>query len=93
MTVAELSRVYRNDRVAARAVEGSALVVVLDKRELHRLNGVGARVWELCDGRNVAEICDQVQEEFDVERAQAMADLTAFIETMEAVGALRVEGP
>ena len=47
---------HRAQRTAARVVEGRALVVVLDDQALHTLNEVGTRVWELCDGRDVAAI-------------------------------------
>jgi len=41
----------KSERIAARAVDGKAVVVVLDARKLHTLNEVGTRVFELCDGR------------------------------------------
>lgn len=82
----------RNSRVAARVVKGRALVVVLDKRELHRLNRVGARVWELCDGRNLGAIRDSLVREFEVEPEIAERDLSAFVEQLVSVGALELGG-
>ena len=79
-------------RVAARVVEGHALVVVLDQRQVHRLDEVGSRIWELCDGRTLGAICDQVVTEFDVTRQEALNDLLSFVQDLHSVGALIVEG-
>ena len=40
----------KSERIAARSVDGKAVLVVLDARKLHTLNAVGTRVFELCDG-------------------------------------------
>lgn len=79
-------------RIAARVVEGVALVIVLEQQEVHRLDPVGSRIWELCDGRSVGEICDVVVFEFDVERSEALDDLRGFLHELAAKGAIVLEG-
>lgn len=81
-----------NPRVAARVVEGHALVVVLDQRQIHRLDEVGSRIWELCDGRSVGAICDQIISEFKVTREEALADALNFIQELHSVGAVTIQG-
>jgi pyrroloquinoline quinone biosynthesis protein D len=81
----------RNERVAARIVDGKALIVVIDGRELHVLNAVGTRVWELCDGRSVDAIVATVTEEFEVDAATALHDVQEFIADLYRVGALESE--
>jgi len=76
---------------ASRSVNGEALVVLTDKRELHRLNAVGTRIWELCDARCVADIVDDIVREFDVEREVAEQDVCAFLSTMHTLGAVEIE--
>jgi len=80
----------RKQRVAARVIKNRALVVVLDKRELHRLNEVGARVWELCDGRDLGAIRQRLVKEFAVAEDVAAHDLEAFVEQLVSVGALEL---
>jgi hypothetical protein len=53
-------------------------VVLLDTRrgEYYTLDEVGARIWELCDGkRSRAEIVKQLTDEYDVEAAVLESDL------------------
>lgn len=81
----------KSERIAARAVEGKAVVVVLDARKLHTLNAVGTRVFELCDGvRDVSTIAAQIAEEFDVEAGVAERDAVAFLMSLIAEGAVEV---
>ncbi len=88
------SRVARASRVAARVVDGKAVIVVIDTRELHTLNEVGTFVWEALGEdreRSVGELVDAVEAEFEVERARAAEDVARFLEEMRGLGALRVE--
>lgn len=91
------SRVSRSDRVAARVVQGRAVIVVMDTRALHTLNEVGTKVWESLgreQRRSVAELVDEVVAEFDVEPARAAEDVLGFVDAMIDVGALMLEeGP
>jgi hypothetical protein len=89
--IAEHQKPVRNDRTAARVVDGKALIVILDKRQLHTLNAVGTRVWELCDGRTVGAIADVITAEFAVERARALGDVQRFVAQLQQVGALVLE--
>lgn len=91
MNLAHVPR--RNPRVSARVVNGTALVVVLERRELHRLNRVGARVWELCDGRTLQEIQERIAREFDAPTTAIEADLQVFVEQLQRLGALSLDAP
>jgi GeoRSP system PqqD family protein len=87
---AEKRLVRHSERVAARVMDGKAVVVVIDTRKLHVMNPVGTRVWELCDGRTVAEIIDSIVAEFEVDRVDAERDVAVFLEQLEAVGAVEM---
>jgi hypothetical protein len=79
-------------RTASRVIDGEALVMVIDRRELHRLNAVGTRVLELCDGKNsVAMIAAAIQREFDVELDVAVEDVRRFLAELGDAGALSFE--
>jgi len=86
--IASDARPTRNPRIAARVVDGKVLIVVIDKKQLHTLNAVGTRIWELCDGRSVAAIADALVTEFEVDVATAMRDVQRFVAELGALGAL-----
>lgn len=81
----------RNERVAARVVEGKALIVVIDQKQLHTLNEVGTRVWELCDGRSLDAIAAAIVHEFEVDEQTALRDVQRFVAELRALGALELE--
>jgi hypothetical protein len=80
------------ERTATRVIEGEALVMVIDRRELHRLNEVGTRVFELCDGSSsVDAITQAIVREFEVSEAIARADVERFLTQLVAAGAITLE--
>jgi len=52
------------------------------------LNEVGARIWELADGRTLAQIVDTLVNEYDVERTQLEEDARAFLSELQDRGLL-----
>jgi hypothetical protein len=85
--------VRQSPRLAARLIEGKGVVIVIDRQELHTLNGVGMRVFELADGRSVEEIATALTEEFAVSRKQALADAGSFVRELLEMGALEDVSP
>ena len=85
-------RVRQASRIAARVVDGKAVVVVIDARELHTLNEVGTFIWQRMqgEGASVVELADAVVAEFEVERELAERDLSAFIEQLSELGVVEV---
>jgi hypothetical protein len=82
----------KSERIAARTVEGKAVVVVLDARKLHTLNRVGTRVFELCDGkRDVSAIAALIADEFGVDVPRAEHDTLSFLATLIQEGAVEVK--
>lgn len=85
----------QNPRTAFRRMDGKGVLIVIDRQELHALNPVGTRVWELAKDRSLRAIADQIGHEFEVTPEQALADVTQFIEHLQALGAVqpRPAGP
>jgi Coenzyme PQQ synthesis protein D (PqqD) len=83
----------RNDRVVSRRLVDDLLLVpirnsVAELVALYTVNDVGARVYELIDGkRRVSEIVDTVVAEFDVSAETAESDVHEFIAQL-----LQIEG-
>lgn len=76
---------------ASRNVNGEALVVLTERRQLHRLNAVGTRVWEVCDQRRVAEIVELIVAEFEVDTEVAARDVCEFLENLQQLGAVEIQ--
>jgi len=80
-------RLAQNERTASRVLDGKAVVITIDHNQLHVLNAVGTRVWQLADGRSIDAIVEQIVQEFAVDRERAKADVLAFTKQIVAVGA------
>jgi len=66
----------------ARVIEGEAVIVTPEDSMLHTLNPVGTFIWERADGAHSLDaIVDELCAEYEVERAQALADALAFVAT------------
>jgi hypothetical protein len=76
---------------ASRNVNGEALVVLTERRQLHRLNAVGTRVWEICDAQRVSEIVATIVAEFEVDNDVAARDVCEFLGSLHELGAVEIE--
>jgi len=73
----------QSPEAVARTIDGELFIMNAANQELHALSEVGARVWELADGkRDVAGIVDAIVDEYEVERARAEEDVLAFLEIL-----------
>ena len=78
--------------VTGQVVDGEAVLVLPDKGEVKVLNEVGARIWELSDGaRTIAEISEQIAQEFDVDIQKAQNDAVIFLQQLEQKGVVKFE--
>jgi hypothetical protein len=85
---------YRTVRkVAARVIDGKAVMITLSDSRLHRLNASATRVWEgIESGRTVSEIVAGLCEEFAVLPEQAHADVKALLGELLARGIVAPAG-
>lgn len=91
-----MTRYRQNLEIAARVIEGRAVLIVPARAEIKGLNASGTHLWQiLAEPRTVERLADALQERFEVEPAAARADAEAFVASMLAKGLLvRVEeGP
>jgi len=87
--MSEMLQYSQNPRTAFRRMDGKGVLIVIDRQELHALNPVGARVWELARDRSLEAIAIQIQAEFEVGAERALSDVTSFIERMVDLGAIQ----
>lgn len=76
-------------QVAARLVDGTAVIVLADAGEVTVLNPVGSRIWELIDGtRSGNDIVQQIVSEYAVTTEQAVQDVADFLQTLVNANAI-----
>jgi hypothetical protein len=70
-----------------------AVLVLPAQGQVKVLNEVGARIWELADGtRSLRAIAGLLCQEYQVEAAQAEADVLRFVSDLAGRGILSVGG-
>lgn len=76
-------------QVAARMVDGSAIIVLADSGTVNVLNQVGTRVWELIDGKHsVRTIAQIIESEYDVALEQATRDVEDLVKQLLDIQAI-----
>jgi len=80
---------YPAPNLVGRVVGDEAVLVLPGQGQVKVLNEVGARIWSLADGsRTVRQIAQEICQEFEVEEAQADADVQYFIDVLVQKGIL-----
>jgi hypothetical protein len=73
-------------------LDGEAVLVHAEQKKVTVLNAVGARLWELADGRRtIAEMARVIAEEFEVSQVKAEADTLAFCRDLSGRGLLSLQ--
>ena len=70
----------RNERVIAKGVSESLVLLNLDNGKYYKLDEVGGRIWELCDGtQNVADMVLIIDEEYEASAETIRADILELL--------------
>lgn len=88
--------IYEKDEsMVFRRIEDETILVPIrnnagDLQNIYILNEVGARVWELLDGkREIEEISDIISSEYDIITKEVERDISEFIEDLKSIGAVK----
>ena len=76
------TKITRNPRVVWRTFDREVAIIAPWEGGVRTLNEVGARCWELADGRPFRAIVDVLVNEFEVNRTALEVDLRAFLDEM-----------
>ncbi|MEJ5253300.1 MAG: PqqD family protein [Chthonomonadetes bacterium] len=77
----------RSPFLAWRIIEGEAVVISPQERELHSLNEVGTAIWRLADGsRTLAQIAQELTQTYDVTAEEVLPDVLAFAQALRDKG-------
>lgn len=81
--------VQKNENTASRVIDGQAVIMTLSDNTLHCLDGVGSRIWALCDGkRTLEDIAKIIHEEYMVDFEVGKTDCRTFVQDLCAKGML-----
>lgn len=73
-----------SEHAVANAVGGETVILHLENSNYYGLNAVGTVLWEgLSQGKMPAAICDQILEDFEVERSVVENDISKFLTELE----------
>jgi hypothetical protein len=79
----------RNPKVAARVINGEAMILTPHDSVLHTLNPVAARIWELLPANpTVGAMVEALTAEYEVTPEHARADLDELVAAMVERGIL-----
>jgi coenzyme PQQ biosynthesis protein PqqD len=77
------SRPRQRAQIIAQRASGALILLSLADGNYYRLNEVGDRVWELCDGtRSVAEVVAIIGQEYEAPAEAVEADVLALLEEL-----------
>jgi hypothetical protein len=69
--------------VAVQMVEDEALILDLNKDQIHQLNTTAAFVWNKCDGRTpIDKVTARLTEEFDIDSDTAKNDIEQILKQL-----------
>lgn len=88
---------YQKDQsIVSRKIAEEVILVPIrknigDLESIYNLDEVGARIWELIDGKKkIKEIKGILLEEFDVTEQQVTSDIKDFISQLESMGGIKL---
>ena len=80
--------------MVSRRIAGEVILVPIRKNVgdlqcIYTMNEIGARIWELLDGKGtIADMVCAIGSEYEIEPAQAEADVVGFLTQLESIGAI-----
>ena len=92
----QLDSTYAKDpSIISRLIDDEVILVPIrqnvgDLESIYTLNETAARFWELLDGqRTLADICDLVVTEYEVDLEEAQSELVGLIKQLEEFDAVK----
>ncbi len=83
--------VWQNRSVAARVIDGQAVVITPADSVLHTFNATGTWLWErVASPVRLVDLLQEVVKEFEVDRDAAEKDLLRFFESLNAKGLVKI---
>lgn len=85
------TKVKAGKEVISTEMDGEAVLMHVSKGVYYGLNAVGAVIWDrLKQPAAVAEICNSVADEFEVEREVCERDVCSLLDQLEEAGLVEI---
>lgn len=73
----------RSPFLAWRIIEGEAVIISPQERELHHLNEVGTEIWRVADGsRTLRQIAQELSQIYEITPEEVLPDVLAFAQEL-----------
>ncbi|MCS6829857.1 MAG: PqqD family protein [Armatimonadota bacterium] len=73
----------RSPFLAWRILEGEAVIISPQERELHSLNEVGTEIWRMADGsRTLRQIAQELSQIYEITPEEVLLDVLAFAQEL-----------
>jgi hypothetical protein len=73
-------------------MDGEAVILDMESNTYFGLDSTAARIWQLIQQpRRFSEICDTLQNEYDIDAANCAREVNEFIDQMVKAGLARLE--
>ena len=84
------TRIARRDDILASKLDHETMLLDVAGGHYYAYDAVGSRIWELiAEPRTVAQLCQTLIEQYDIDRARCEREVLAFLEALSARGLLR----
>jgi hypothetical protein len=87
-----MEKYYRNNEILDGSIDGSLVMMDIQKGKYFGLNPVGKRIWEIIERpKSFDEITDFLQAEFEVTPEQCRSEVEEFLAKMAKSGIIKKE--
>jgi hypothetical protein len=77
--------ITRSEEAVSAEVDGTAVMMSVSSGKYFGLDEISTRIWELLEApKQFGELCNTLQEEYEVDEATCKADLTDLLAELEA---------
>lgn len=85
------TRLVQVESLLTNQIDDEVVMLNLETDSYYGADPVGSRIWTLlAQPLSVAHICEQLQEEYEVEQETCEADVLAFVEKLHAEGLIQI---
>jgi hypothetical protein len=86
--------VTHGDQQVSTVVDGEAVLMDVGSGRYYKLDDIGTRVWALIEKPTaIGAVCDQLVQEFEVERAACEADVLTLLERLQKCNLIHAAAP
>lgn len=87
------STIKRSEGIVQAEIDGETVMMSIENGAYYGLDVVASRIWELVETpKSVEALCEQLQEEYEVEESQCQEDVFKFLNDMIEHNVIQLDG-